>query len=110
MEPWLFGVQLHGPLELSDGVVNLLAMEICFAEVGVRFHKTRIYLCRALERLYSTIEVAGFSARHSDDDIGFVVIRVDGQCSLGSEDRIAVMMQVEMEKADVVPPNCEVRF
>jgi hypothetical protein len=110
MEPWLFWVQLDGPLELSEACVNLLTLEICFAEVGVRFHKARIYLCGSLERRYSPIEVAGFSTRHSDDDIGFVVIRVDGQCSFGSEDRITVMMQVEMEQTDVVPPNGEVRF
>ncbi len=97
MEPWLFWVQLDGPLELSEGCVNLFALEICFAEVGVRFHKARIYLCGSLKRRYSPIEVAGFSMRHSDDDIGFFVIGVDGQCSFGSEDRIMVMMQVEME-------------
>ncbi len=110
MEPWLLWVQLDGPLELSEGCVKLLALKICFAEVGVCFHKARIYLCGSLERRYSSIEVAGFSTRHSDDDIGFVVIRVDGQCSFGSEDRITVVMQVEMEQTDVVPPNSEVRF
>src|SRR5438034_1235926 len=85
MEPWLFWVQLDGPLELSEGCVNLLALEICFAEVGVRFHKARIYLCGSLKRRYSSIEVTGFSSRHSDHYIGLVVIRVDGQCFFGSE-------------------------
>jgi len=75
-------------LELSEGCVNLLALEICFAEVGVRFHKARIYLCGSLKRRYSSIEVTGFSSRHSDHYIGLVVIRVDGQCFFGSEDRI----------------------
>ena len=110
IEPWFFWAQLDGPLELSEGCVNLLALEICFAEVGVCFHKARIYLCGSLERRYSPIDIAGFSTRHSDDNIGLVVIRVDGQCSFGSEDRITVMMRMEMEQTDVVPPNGEVRF
>ena len=50
MEPWLFWVQLDGPFELSEGCVNLLVLEICFAEVGVRFHEGRIYLCGSLKR------------------------------------------------------------
>ncbi|MEY2413323.1 MAG: hypothetical protein QOD84_1929 [Acidobacteriaceae bacterium] len=110
MEPWLCWVQFDCPLELSEGCVNLLALEIYFAEVGVRFHKARIYLCGSLKCRYSSIEVAGFSTRHSYDYIGFVVIRINGQCSFGSEDRITVMMQVEMEQADVVPPKFEIRF
>lgn len=96
MEPWLFWMKLDGPLELSEGCVNLLALEVRFAEVGVRFHKGRIHLCGPLERRYSPIDVVGLSTRDSDDDIGFVVIRVDGQCSFGGKDRITVMMQVQV--------------
>ena len=54
-------MELEGPLELPEGRVNLLALDICFSEVGVRFHKARIYLCGLLEGCYSAIEVAGFS-------------------------------------------------
>jgi hypothetical protein len=65
MEPWLFGMELDGPSELSEGFVNLLALEMCFAEVGVRFHKAWINFGGSFERRCSSIEVVGFSARLS---------------------------------------------
>jgi hypothetical protein len=110
MEPWFFWVQLDGPLELSDGCVNLPALEVRLAEVGVRFHKGRIHLCGSLEGRYSAIEIVGLNTRESDDDIGFVVIRVDVQCLFGSKDSITVMMQAQMEQADVGPTAGKVRF
>jgi hypothetical protein len=110
MELWLFWVKLDGPLELSESSINLLVLEICSAEVGVRFHKTRIYLGGPPERRYSPVEVAGVSTRDSDYDVGAVVIRVDGQRSFGGEDRITVMMKMQVAQTDVVPANGEVGF
>jgi len=76
----------------------------------VRFHKARIYFDSLFERLYSAIEVTGLLTRHSDDDIGFVILGVDRQCSFGGKDGIPVMTLVEMKQTDVEPTTSEVRF
>jgi hypothetical protein len=110
VEPWLFWAKLDGPLEFSNGRVNLLALEIRCAKVAVCFRITRIYFYRSAEGPHRIIEIAGFSACHSDDCIGFVIIGIDGQCSFGGVDRIMVMTLVQVEETDVVPTDSKVRF
>ncbi len=75
MESWHFGTQLYGPLKLSHGSVNPFASKISFAEVGVCFHKAGIDFKSSFEGFNGTVELAGFPARHADDDIrSFCVI------------------------------------
>ena len=74
------------------------------------FHKAGIDFNGLFEGLYSTVELAGFSTRHADDDMGFLVVGVDGQCSFGREHRITEMTLVKMKQTNVVPAIGEVRF
>jgi hypothetical protein len=60
MQPWLSWVQLDSPLELPEGCLNLLALEICLAEICMSFHKARIYLRRSPKSGKGTIKVPGF--------------------------------------------------
>ena len=85
-------------------------MEIGLTEVGVTFHHAWIDVEGSLESPDRTVEVAGLSALHSDDDVGFGVVGIDPQCTLGREQRIPVVLLVKVVQSNVVPASGEVRF
>ena len=58
---------------------------------------------RRVKKEVSTIEVARFLSRYSDNDIRFCVIGVDGQCSFGSKNRFTEMAQRKWNKPKYQP-------
>ena len=107
MKPWLMGGHLDCPLELSESGVNLLSLKIGSAKVGMGLHAPGIYFCGSYERLHSTVEVAGFAARHSDDDVRLVIVGIDSERSFSSNNGFRITTPMKLEQANVVPAGGE---